>query len=137
MLQLVYISSARQPITASVCEDVLAVSRTNNARNGVTGLLVAGQRRFLQALEGPTDAVRATYARILKDPRHYACVLLSEQYLDQRQFGAWSMGYVAGGPELSDDEQLAKVVTKLVDPIDDASLRAQFIGFADLQNRAA
>lgn len=137
MLQLVYISSARQPITASVCTNILSVSRTSNQRSGITGLLVAGERRFLQALEGPTDAVRSTYARILKDPRHYACVLLSEHYLDQRQFGEWSMGYIAGGPELSDEGLLADVVTKLVDPIDDASLRAQFIGFAELQNRAA
>lgn len=134
---MVYISSARQPITVSICEDVLAVSRTNNARNGVSGLLVAGQRRFLQALEGPTDAVRSTYARILQDPRHYACVLLSEQYLNQRQFGEWSMGYVAGRAGLQDDKHLAEIVTRLVDPIDDASLRAQFVGFADLQSRAA
>lgn len=105
--------------------------------HGVTGLLVAGERRFLQALEGPADAVRATYARILKDPRHYACVLLSEYYQDQRQFSDWSMGYVAGGPELSDESHLAQVVTRLVDPIDDASLRAQFVGFAELQSRAA
>jgi len=137
LLQLVYISSTRQPITESTCADVLAVSRTNNAMYGITGLLVAGQRRFLQALEGPTDAVRSTYARIVKDPRHYACVLLSEHYLDQRQFGDWSMGYVAGGSDLSDEQHLADVVTKLVDPIDDASLRAQFIGFAELQSRAA
>jgi hypothetical protein len=137
LLQLVYISSARQPITASICENVLSASRTNNARHGITGLLVAGERRFLQALEGPADAVRSTYARILKDPRHYACVLLGEHYLKRRQFGEWSMGYVAGGPDLSDEKHLAKVVTKLVDPIDDANLRAQFIGFADLQSRAA
>lgn len=137
MLQLVYISSARQPITESVCADVLAVSRTNNVRDGITGLLVAGQRRFLQALEGPTDAVRSTYNRILKDSRHYACVLLGEHYLDERQFGEWAMGYVAGGLELSDDRHLADVVTRLVDPVNDASLRAQFIGFAELQSRAA
>lgn len=137
MLQLVYISSARQPITEYTCANVLANSRTNNTKHGITGLLVAGQRRFLQALEGPTDAVRSTYDRILKDPRHYACVLLSEHYLEQRQFGEWSMGYVQGGPELSDDGHLANVVTKLVNPIDDASLRAQFIGFAELQSRAA
>ena len=137
MLQLVYISSARAPITEACCLDILSTSRANNARVGVTGLLIAGQRRFLQALEGRTDAVRATYQRIITDPRHYACVLLSEQYVDERQFGDWTMGYASGGSGLSDDAELASIVTGLVDPVGDANLRAQFIGFAELQSRAA
>lgn len=106
-------------------------------RDGVSGLLVAGQRRFLQALEGRTDVVRATYQRIIADPRHYACVLLSDRYVDERQFGAWDMGFLNGSDDLSDDAGLAAIVTKLVDPVTDASLRAQFVGFADLQSKAA
>jgi hypothetical protein len=137
LLQLVYISSARTLISDDTCADILAKSRTNNLRADVSGLLVAGQRRFLQALEGPTDAVRATYARILADPRHYACVLLGERYLDARQFGEWAMGYSAGGPDASDDAGLISVVEGLVAPLDDANLRAQFTGFAELQSRAA
>jgi len=137
VLQLVYISSAREAITQATCRNVLEISRRNNRRNGVTGLLVAGRRRFLQAIEGPTDAVRATYAKITADPRHYACVLLSEHYLNERQFGDWAMGYALGGSELSDDAELAAIVTSLVDPVSDASMRAQFIGFAELQSRAA
>ncbi len=137
MLQLVYISSARQPITHAACLDILETSRRNNLRSGVSGLLVAGERRFLQALEGRTDAVRATYKRILADPRHYACVLLSEQYIDERCFGDWDMGYAPGGADLSDDAKLATIVTSLVEPVGDASMRAQFVGFAELQSRAA
>ncbi|WP_114227162.1 MULTISPECIES: BLUF domain-containing protein [Sphingomonas] len=137
MLQLVYISSAREVITGSTCATILEKSRANNSRDDVTGLLVAGERRFLQALEGPTEAVRSTYARIIQDHRHYACVLLSEQYVENRQFAAWSMGFVSGGSEMSDDQSLAQIVTRLVNPISDASLRAQFIGFAELQDQAA
>ena len=137
MLQLVYISSARQAITQATCREVLEISRRNNRINNVTGLLVAGKRRFLQAIEGPTDAVRATYAKIVADPRHYACVLLSEHFLNERHFGSWAMGYTPGGSDLSDEARLAAIVTSLVDPVSDASMRAQFIGFAELQSRAA
>lgn len=137
MLQLVYISSARTLICEDTCADILAESRTNNLRADISGLLVAGQRRFLQALEGPTDAVRATYARILADPRHYAYVLLGERYLDARQFGDWAMGYSAGGRDAPDGAGLVSVVEALVATLDDANLRAQFIGFAELQSRAA
>ena len=137
MLQLVYISSAHEVITQTTCRDVLEVSRRNNRRNDVTGLLVAGKRRFLQVIEGPTNAVRATYARIVADPRHHACVLLSEHYLDERRFGYWAMGYTLGGSDLSDNAELAAIVTSLVDPVSDASMRAQFIGFAEMQSLAA
>ena len=137
MLQLVYISSARTLISENTCADILAKSRLHNQRADISGLLVAGQRRFLQALEGPTDAVRATYARILNDPRHYACVLLGERYLDTRQFGDWAMGYNAGGRDAADDAGLVSIVEALVDPLDNANLKAQFTGFAELQSRAA
>lgn len=137
MLQLVYISSARMLITDATCRDILSISRRNNERDGISGLLVAGQRRYLQALEGKTDVVRAAYQRIRADPRHYACVLLGEHYIDDRMFGAWDMGFQQGGRELSDDASLAAVVTNLVAPISDANLRAQFVGFAELQERAA
>ena len=100
-------------------------------------MLVAGQRRFLQALEGPTDAVRTTYARILADPRHYASVVLSDRYLEARQFGGWAMGFAAGGADAADGEPLTAIVEALVAPLEDASLRAQFMGFAALQSRAA
>ena len=137
LLQLVYISSARTVISEKTCAEILSVSRRNNCQADVSGLLVAGQRRFLQALEGPADAVRATYSRILHDPRHYACVLLGERYLDKRQFGDWAMGYTAGGCDAPEDAGLASIVDALVVPLTDANLRAQFTGFAELQSRCA
>jgi hypothetical protein len=137
LLQLVYISSARQIISEDICANILAKSRPNNERADISGLLVAGQRRFLQALEGPTDAVRATFARILSDHRHYACVLLGERYSDVRQFGDWAMGYSTGGVDAPDNAGLVSVAQTLVASLEDPNLRAQFIGFAELQSRAA
>lgn len=136
MLQMTYISTARAPITRSHCVEILSASRINNRRVGVSGLLVASDRRFLQALEGPTDAVRATFARIAADPRHYALVILSERYQESRQFGDWAMAFERGGHAFDADD-LATQVAKLADPIADANLRAQFIGFAELHARAA
>ena len=135
MLQLVYISTAREPIDQALSEDILTASRRNNRADGITGLLVAGKRRFLQALEGPDDKVRATFARIAADPRHYACVILSERTIDQPQFGGWAMGYDAAGDEGRGDD-LKAVVAALVAPLQDASLRAQFLGFVDIQSAA-
>ena len=137
MLQLVYISSARNLICNDICADILAKSRTNNLRNNISGLLVASQRRFLQTFEGPTDSVRNTYERIRSDPRHYACVLLGERNLDERQFGNWAMGYSAGGRDAPEEAGLVSVVSELDATLRDANLRAQFTGFAELHSRAA
>ncbi|MEE2915447.1 MAG: BLUF domain-containing protein, partial [Pseudomonadota bacterium] len=67
--QLVYISSAIGRVDGDA---VLAVSRRNNARDGITGLLYADGRRFLQVLEGERAAVERAYQRIAADPRHRA-----------------------------------------------------------------
>jgi hypothetical protein len=88
MLQLVYISTAAKD---AECGPILRTSRRNNGRDGITGLLYADGVRFLQALEGPAEAVEAAYARIKGDPRHKAAVVLSKREVETREFGAWEM----------------------------------------------
>ena len=135
MLQIVYISTAQPDFTSAELRKVLDASRRNNQAVGVTGLLVAGGPRFLQALEGPDEAVLDTFARIKADPRHRAVVKLSSKPVDARQFGDWSMGFELGGvPGVAD---LRSVVATLVARLTDRSLAAQFTGFAEIHARAA
>ena len=136
MLQLVYVSTARQPIGDPLLEAILAASRRNNARHNVTGLLVAGGRRFLQVLEGPDKAVLDTYARISADPRHHALVLLSTGVIAGRAFGDWAMAYEQGGAAAAEG-RFGDAVEALTAGLLDRNLRAQFIGFAELHARAA
>lgn len=109
MLQLVYISSVN-PSAPCPTQDILTISRRNNARDRITGLLYADSGRFLQALEGPEDAVEAAYARIQQDPRHRAIVMLSRRTIDRRAFGHWEMAHRAPGSDaaafLSDVQRL-------------------------------
>ena len=72
-------------------EVILDSSRRNNARDGLTGLLVSLDGWFLQTLEGPAWAVNATYNRILFDPRHYDPQVLTTGPVEERAFGRWSM----------------------------------------------
>ena len=71
MQRIIYISTARATLSNAELDGVLLTARRNNAAVGVTGMLVVGGRRFLQALEGPDAAVDAVFARIAQDPRHY------------------------------------------------------------------
>lgn len=98
MLQLVYISSAHPAGTIDVAP-ILEASRRNNARDGISGLLYADGRRFLQVLEGEKGTVEAAFARISADPRHRAVVVLSRREVDAREFGAWAMAHRAPGDD--------------------------------------
>ncbi|WP_118857837.1 BLUF domain-containing protein [Sphingomonas mesophila] len=136
MLQIVYISTMRGPISRTECDLILAASRRNNPGAGITGLLVVGGNRFLQLLEGPEDAVEACLARIRSDPRHFALVVLDKRQVAERACPDWAMGYRTGGGA-GGEGSLEQIVEALVAPIEEPYLKAQFTSFAKLQDRAA
>jgi hypothetical protein len=51
-------------------DSLIRASIRNNRAVAVTGLLLVHDGWFLQALEGPAEAVMSTYRRIVDDPRH-------------------------------------------------------------------
>lgn len=132
--QLLYISTIRAPLDRATLDAILAVSRSHNARDGISGLLVVGRHRFLQLLEGDPMTVEASFQRIAADPRHQACVIVRDRMAERRQFADWAMGSVevdeAAGP---DGDALGALVAAIRDP----SLRAQFDGFLAIQRAAA
>jgi len=74
-----------------VVEQIVNSSIRNNKDDEVTGLLVTIQDRFVQALEGPVDSVRNTYARISRDPRHRELHIISQGPVEWRLFSDWNM----------------------------------------------
>jgi hypothetical protein len=91
MRQLLYISTSTERQLTQSLGNILARSRARNAADGLTGLLWTDGTRFLQILEGPTEAVGTTFERIRQDPRHRAVVVLHDRMVDTRSFGNWSM----------------------------------------------
>ena len=136
MYQIIYISTARPGTTEKDITDILAVSRRNNHRHSVTGLLVSDGTRFLQALEGDEAAVNAAYVRIKTDPRHRAPVILSTRTVSERQFGAWQMAF-SGFGAMPADHTLAELVDQLVARVNDPNTRALFAGFARIRRHNA
>ncbi|WP_300974545.1 BLUF domain-containing protein [Sphingomonas sp. LHG3406-1] len=132
MEQIVYVSTSRSLPDERLLDGILAVSRRNNARDGLTGLLVVGGRRFLQVLEGPCDLCDAAYARIRADERHFALVQLSRRPLIERSFAGWHMGFEQGYAN-----PLVSVVEQLTDRVADPYLQAQFRSFAELHSQPA
>ena len=135
MYRLLYISTARGTITPVMLATILQVSRRNNAAVGVTGLLIAGGTRFLQALEGEEAAVTATVERIRRDDRHFGIAILSGGVVSERAFPQWAMGHQVGG-DIAPGTTLADTIAALTSPIQDPTLRAYFTGFAELHAAA-
>ena len=77
---------------------ILAASRANNARVGVTGALMFNAGCFAQVLEGPGEAVESTFERIQQDERHGEVSLLAFETVQARLFTDWSMAYVGASP---------------------------------------
>ena len=87
-----YVSQFSDGIDEKQVEDIALCSERKNMEAGLTGLLVATGGLFFQILEGPSDAVDETYARISADSRHHDIVLLStETDVSKRLYPDWAM----------------------------------------------
>ncbi len=79
-------------VTAQITT-ILAASRENNAREGITGGLLFSTGCFAQVLEGRSAAVEATFERIQCDDRHNDVILLEAEPIAERAFPDWSMAF--------------------------------------------
>jgi hypothetical protein len=91
LYRLIYASDVAEYIDWTDLKDILLKSQENNEQLGITGLLVMASGKFLQALEGPSDALNALYRKILRDSRHQNSRIVSYTAIHDRHFGEWSM----------------------------------------------
>jgi hypothetical protein len=92
MRQFLYASNTSRDVADAVLDDILASSRKNNAKAGITGVLLYIEGGFMQVLEGEESAVTETFAHISKDRRHWNMSILLDRDAP-RAFGDWSMGF--------------------------------------------
>lgn len=93
MYSLIYVSIANEPFNEDQLLELLRISREHNDRDGLTGMLLYKNGKFMQLLEGPEEAVCNTYARILRDPRHREVTVLLQGDASEREYVDWSMGF--------------------------------------------
>lgn len=75
----------------SVVDQIMNSSIFNNYTVGLTGLLLVVKGHFIQVLEGETNALRSTYARISLDRRHRDLQIIAQGTAERRLFGEWNM----------------------------------------------
>jgi len=94
LIQLIYASIATKPLTEEALKELVTTCRANNARLGITGLLLYKNESFLQALEGEEGKTARLFEKIRLDRRHDGLVMLRRRPVDERSFPDWAMGYV-------------------------------------------
>lgn len=99
MLQLIYVSSKTPSAAALDLDELVTVSQLRNRRDQITGLLYSDGKRFLQVVEGPTNAIEGLLGRLGKDGRHRAIITLSRREIDRREFGDWAMAMMLDGED--------------------------------------
>lgn len=94
MIQLIYTSVTRLPLSGIDISRMLLQSRVNNAIDEITGVLLYRSDAFMQLLEGEEAAVNARFAKIAMDPRHCGVQILRRTAVSIRTFPDWPMGFV-------------------------------------------
>lgn len=111
-VRLLYVSRAVGPQTTTMTTTILAQAQTNNAQQGITGVLCQGQGFFFQVIEGERSRVNTLYSRISADARHKDVEILHYEEIHERRFGQWSMALV----HLSVDDPMVKLQHPDFDP---------------------
>lgn len=93
MICIVYISSAKLGLTHGEILNIVADSRINNEKQGLTGLLLFNSGTFMQLVEGEESNVDVLYRKIEKDRRHTDMKLLLKEPITHRNFSNWTMGF--------------------------------------------
>lgn len=91
--QLGYISTAQPDLLPSETREILEISRLNNMREDITGILLFDGAKFFQILEGAEASVRRAFERICEDERHFSVVRILARKVPERDFPDWRMGF--------------------------------------------
>lgn len=92
---MVYTSKATGPMSENDLVVLLVQSRSNNERDGITGMLLYAEGVFLQCIEGPEYSIADLMGRLEVDPRHADFRVIHESRCDDRRFDDWTMGFRA------------------------------------------
>ena len=88
-----YASNSVRDFSEADLWEMLCLFRHNNEEHDLTGMLLYGNGKFVQLVEGPDASVDSLIEQIRKDGRHADIQTLSEGPILERLFPDWSMGY--------------------------------------------
>ena len=80
--------------------NIIEISRNENVKNQIVGVLFYGNGYFFQCLEGTQSSVEKLYAKLLKDSRHTDLKILTTHAIDKQGFSGWELKFATINPEI-------------------------------------
>ena len=108
--RIIYLSTANGAPEQEELEALMQRARTNNSRDGITGLVAYHDFTFIQVLEGPEDKVKACFDRIRKCDLHRNIIVAHKTYSQTRLFDRYAMAFV---PSTDQNKPLNSAFTNL------------------------
>ena len=105
LYEALYVSTLAPDAALSVVADIAGKSRTYNAANDLTGLLIFDGLRFCQQLEGPQKVVLALIERIGRDSRHTDVEIIHHGALAERRFRCFALAFT----DVDDEDVLGRI----------------------------
>ncbi len=93
MYQLIYVSSSTGAFTREKFLDLAFVMSSQNAKIGITGMLVFKDGNFMEVLEGEESAVKELFGKITVDSRHTLVSVIQEGEISAREYPSWAMTF--------------------------------------------
>ena len=93
LYKLVYLSEESFKFTEPTLDEILQISRKNNFKYEITGLLIYSKGTILQFLEGEESHVKHLYKKIEADNRHKNLKVIISGDSVERYFPEWLMGF--------------------------------------------
>ena len=85
-----YVSKAVEGLSDEAIEDIFEVTKINNNRDGITGILLYGFGNFFQVLEGNKKQLDKLFEAICNDSRHHRIETLINHRVKRPIFGSYS-----------------------------------------------
>jgi hypothetical protein len=116
LFAIVYVSTAARAVGLDELMRLLEGARRRNAQEGLTGVLLYADGRFMQYLEGPAAGLSRVYASIKHHPLHYGLIDLVRQPIQARAFADWAMAFhlVGAFGQAAPDAQDAALADRLL-----------------------
>jgi len=96
LIQLIYTSASARGLDEVERARIVCRARVDNARLGISSVLVHVDGSFFQVLEGEVDVVDELFLRIAGDPRHVRVTEILREPITRRRFAGWCLGYADG-----------------------------------------
>jgi len=91
---IVYLSEAKVEFSEDDLSDLVTLASSKNRLCGITGYLCFSRGRFIQYLEGSSNAVNEMMESIRRDPRHELIYETEIPEIRHRVFDTWWMRHI-------------------------------------------